>query len=112
MNATATRIDWDAAARYTVRTLRDQHGNSPLGRALDRLLDQSQLTRQAAILASAYNVCGPRTGAYATPTTVRSLADSATLARCVDAYAKHVAADPDALYTVAEVNEAVKAVRS
>lgn len=112
MSATATRVDWDAAARYTVRTLRNQYGDSPLGHALDRLLDQSQLMRQTAILASAYNVCGPRSGDYATPATVRKMAPAAQLKGYAEAYAERVAADPDALYSVAEVKAAAAAVRA
>ena len=66
--------------------------------------------RTLAILASAYNVCGPRSGTAATPANVRALADSATLYRYTVAYMDHVRADAFALYTVAQVDEAACAI--
>jgi hypothetical protein len=60
-------------------------------------------SRIAAIAASAYNVCGPRSGEPATPATVRSMADDASLAAMLDRYVSHVIADPDPLYSAGEV---------
>lgn len=58
-----------------------------------------------AILSSAYNVCGPRSGAPATPAAVDGLCRT-TLKECADLYAEHVESDPDALFTPAEVHAA------
>ena len=62
-----------------------------------------------AILASAYNVCGPRSGEAATPANVHQLAGR-TLPALAREYAAHVASDPDALFTAAEVAEAARIV--
>ncbi len=59
-----------------------------------------------AILASAYNVCGPRSGQAATPATVLAMTDWETLHGYACDYYEAVANDPDALYTVAQVGEA------
>lgn len=62
--------------------------------------------RIAAIAASAYNVCGPRSGEPATPANVYAMAEAAALAEMLDRYAAHVATDSDPLYSVGEVYSA------
>lgn len=60
------------------------------------------MDKSAAVAASAYNVCGPRTGAPATPATVAAL-DRALVLRCLDTYAT---AHDGALFTAAEIEAA------
>lgn len=67
-------------------------------------------SKQLAILASAYNVCGPRTGTPARPDTVLSMASVDQLKSYEGSYASHVAADSDALYTAGEVAATFKAL--
>ena len=63
-------------------------------------------SRELAILASAYNVCGPRSGQPATPATVLAMTDWETLHGYACDYYEVVGADADALYSVSEVGEA------
>lgn len=56
----------------------------------------------AAIAASAYNVCGPMSGAYATPSTVASF-DRATVSACIE---KYETAHDGTLFSVAEIQAA------
>ena len=56
----------------------------------------------AAIAASAYNTCGPRTGEAATPATVAKFGKTVIL-RCIGIYA---AAHDGSLFTRAEIMEA------
>lgn len=67
-------------------------------------------SKQLAILASAYNVCGPRAGNPARPSTVLSMASVEQLKSYEQPYLAHVRADQDALYTTAEVSDAFKAL--
>lgn len=55
-----------------------------------------------AIAASAYNVCGPRQGAYATPSTIGNF-DRAVIANCL---AEYVTAHDGEMFTKAEIAEA------
>ena len=55
-----------------------------------------------AIAASAYNVCGPRSGAFATPSTVASF-DRALVANCL---AEYVTAHDGEMFTKAQLREA------
>lgn len=60
-----------------------------------------QTSQVLAIAASAYNVCGPRSGESATPRTVRKLNRNLVL-HCMAEYSR----EPEALYTPSEVIEA------
>lgn len=66
--------------------------------------------QQLAILASAYNVCGPRGGMYAKPSTVLMMATPAELARMAYSYIDAAANDPDALYSGTQIAEACNSV--
>lgn len=63
--------------------------------------------KDRAILASAYNVMGPRTGAYATPDTVLEMATAEELGDMGFRYLRAVMGDRDALYTGDEVVAAI-----
>ena len=67
-------------------------------------------SRELAILASAYNVCGPRSGQPATPATVLAMTDWETLHGYACDYYEAVADDADALYSVSDVGEAASAL--
>lgn len=67
-------------------------------------------SKQLAILASAYNVCGPRAGVPATPATVVAMASPADLYAMACDYCAHVQRDRDAIFTAAEVIEAMNAL--
>ena len=58
--------------------------------------------KAAAIAASAYNACGPRIGAAATPATVSQF-DRAVVANCL---AEYVTAHDGELFTKGEIAEA------
>ena len=62
--------------------------------------------RELAILASAYNVHGPRSGEAAKPDTVLGMTDWETLHGYACAYSESVAQDDLALYAPHEVAEA------
>lgn len=57
------------------------------------------LHKMNAIAASAYNVCGPRAGAFATPATIHQF-DRALVVSCL---AQYVAAHDGELFTRAEI---------
>lgn len=61
---------------------------------------------ELAIAASAFNVCGKRSGEFAMPSTVLGMADTKTLHGYVSAYA--VKDDPDPLFTKAEISMTAK----
>lgn len=61
------------------------------------------IDKAAAIAASAYNVCGPRSGVFATPATVGTF-DRSAVADCLAAY--ETAHDGE-LFTTAEIAEAL-----
>jgi len=61
-----------------------------------------------AILASAYNCCGPMAGEFARPETVLSMVDAST----IQGYAAEYSRLGDALYSSDEVAAAVAAVLS
>lgn len=60
------------------------------------------MNKTAEIAASAYNVCGPRTGAPATPATVKTISRT-VLVKCLGLY---MAAHDGSLYTPAEIDAA------
>ncbi len=60
------------------------------------------IAKAPAIAASAYNVCGPRRGEAATPSTIGKFGKTAVL-RCLDGYAE---AHDGSLFTRAEIIEA------
>lgn len=62
--------------------------------------------RQLAILASAYNVHGPRSGEAARPATVLTMTTMRDLVAMADLYAASVVADPDAIYSADDVRAA------
>ena len=65
------------------------------------------MNKTAAILASAYNTFGPRSGEAATPANVRKLATRTQLRKLVGLYLSAAYdAGPDALFTVAEIDAA------
>lgn len=59
--------------------------------------------RQLAILASAYNVHGPRSGQPATPATVLGMVDAETLHGYVCDYYDAAESGADCLYTAPEI---------
>lgn len=64
-----------------------------------------------AILASAYNVCGPRIGQGATPATVLDMASPADLAAMLAKYSEHCRANMrDSLYSDAELTTAAESI--
>ena len=63
-----------------------------------------------AILASAYNVCGPRSGVPATPSAVLGMTDWETLHGYARDYCGHVRRDPDAIFSESQVSEAACAL--
>ena len=60
------------------------------------------LAKAAAIAASAYNVCGPKSGKAATPATIGTFGKTEVL-RCLGLYAD---AHDGSLYTRSEITEA------
>lgn len=67
--------------------------------------------KACAIIASAYNVCGPRSGNAARPADVLQNFPADVLRDCLVRYAEHVKADRLALFTPADVLAAAQFIQ-